>query len=159
MCDCENIEIGSYGNQLWVHAPGHMPKHNGYCLDRCISEEVIGLWREGVTTTGCCCGHNEQQGYIGVADEDIPRMKELGYEVAFNSSRPNDEDSFIPKSISEYVEPDTWIKPQMAGYVMECCDCGLKHEIDFKVVVEVGERLFEDTIDSSFQVMLRARRK
>ena len=99
MCNCVNIELGSYDNQVWVDAPPHMPKENGYCLDRCIAAEVMWLWSIGITTTGCCCGHNKIYGYIGVIDKDIHRMKFIGYEVQFNPNRPNDEDSFIPKTI------------------------------------------------------------
>jgi len=74
-----------------------MPKDNGYCLDRCIAEEVMSLWRIGITTTGCCCGHGKPISYIGVAFKDIQIMKDLGYELAYNPIRPNDEDSFKPK--------------------------------------------------------------
>jgi hypothetical protein len=88
--------MGSYGNQLWVHAPAHMPKDKGYCLDRCIAEEVMQLWMKGIVTTGCCCGHGKVAPFIGVATEDIPKMKELGYQIAPNSCRLGDEDSFFP---------------------------------------------------------------
>lgn len=27
-----------------------------------------------------------------------------------------------------------WIKPVMRGYRIKCCDCGLVHEMDFKVI-------------------------
>jgi len=27
-----------------------------------------------------------------------------------------------------------WIQPRMAGYRMDCCDCGLVHEMVFRVV-------------------------
>lgn len=27
-----------------------------------------------------------------------------------------------------------WIQPQPRGYLMVCCDCGLAHEMDFRVV-------------------------
>jgi hypothetical protein len=78
-------------------------KHNGdpnsICLDACIAVEVQDLWHLGITTTGCCCGHNKLQGYIGVIVDDIPKMKAMGYEVHFNPSRPGNEDSFIPTSI------------------------------------------------------------
>lgn len=70
-------------------------------LDRCIVDEVTGLWEEGIHTTGCCCGHNKIKGYIGVIPEDIDRMKAMGYRVHFNHCRPNDEDSFQPKTIIE----------------------------------------------------------
>ena len=99
-CSCNDVEVGSYTNQIWVHPPAHMPKSNGYCLDLCIAEEVMGLWMKDITTTGCCCGHNKQSGFIGVIDIDIPKMKLLGYQVARNTCRPNDHDSFYPRGIS-----------------------------------------------------------
>jgi hypothetical protein len=59
----------------------------------------------GIKTTGCCCGHgNINMAYIGVRFEDIDKMKELGYKVYFNHHRPNDEDSFIPKTKLFYGE-------------------------------------------------------
>ena len=93
-CSCINIEPGSYENQIWVHAPSHMPKPNGYCLDRCIAEEVMWLWMLGITTTGCCCGHNKHQGYIGVIEKDIERMEQLGYQ--HTERYPNRIDEFVP---------------------------------------------------------------
>jgi hypothetical protein len=104
MCNCENIEIASQGNQTLLDIPPHITvptfrdtKKEKVYVDVCISEEIKSLWDRGITTTGCCCGHNKIEGFIGVIDEDIPRMKELGYEVHFNKCRPDDEDSFIPK--------------------------------------------------------------
>lgn len=107
MCKCIDVKVGSYGNQeVKALLPPHMLSYKlrqggapNICLDKCISTEVVKLWYLGITTTGCCCGHNVSSGYIGVIDEDIPRMKALGYEVHFNASRPGDEDSFTPKSI------------------------------------------------------------
>ena len=32
------------------------------------------------------------------------------------------------------AEENEWIKPIMKNYGMACCDCGLVHRIDFKVV-------------------------
>ena len=26
-----------------------------------------------------------------------------------------------------------WYRPKMKGFIHECCDCGLKHKIDFKI--------------------------
>lgn len=107
MCKCINVEIGSYDNYVELPNPPHMPTTRGVhtiCVDRCLEEEILYLWSLGITTTGCCCGHNKHEGFIGVADEDIPRMKEMGYVVAFNNCRPNDEDSFIPKT--KYGKPE-----------------------------------------------------
>lgn len=33
----------------------------------------------------------------------------------------------------EYAEPNEWREPIRKGYKMCCCDCGLVHEMDFRV--------------------------
>lgn len=98
MCKCKNVQIGSYDNQINLYAP-EWSRHEFIGIDRCIAKEIINLWSLGIITTRCCCGHNKVDSYIGVSDEFIPIMKELGYKVRFNNIRPNDEDSFIPKEI------------------------------------------------------------
>lgn len=108
MCNCENIEIGSYNNQTCVDIPEHMTSYKKYrasnelslviCVDNCLLDEIKYLWSLGIETTGCCCGHNKVEGFIGVVDRDIPKMKALGYNLHSNLSRLQDEDSFIPKS-------------------------------------------------------------
>ena len=32
------------------------------------------------------------------------------------------------------VEPGEWVRPVRKGYKMMCCDCGLTHKLDFKLV-------------------------
>jgi len=57
-----------------------------------------------------------------------------------------------------------WISPKMKGYKMQCCDCGLIHEIDFKVVRFVGEpdeKGLTETVpitDKDIQILWRLRR-
>jgi len=29
-----------------------------------------------------------------------------------------------------------WLQPKMKGFVMACCDCGLVHKMDFRIVNE-----------------------
>lgn len=104
---CGECEIGSYDGQVELVPPDHMRREDerGICVDVCLALEVSQLWREGITTTGCCCGHgksgNAGLAYIGVVPDDIPRMKALGYDVVHNSCRPGDEDSFAPKARRE----------------------------------------------------------
>jgi len=104
MCSCKNVGIGSYENQVVVDRPRHMigrtegSSNKKICVDTCIADEIKALWNLGISTTGCCCGHQKLQGYIGVIDRDIDVMKILGYEVHKNNVRPSDEDSFVPKS-------------------------------------------------------------
>ncbi len=93
MCNCINIKMGSYKNQVILK----MPNSQLMGIDKCIAEEIKYLWLLGIKTTGCCCGHNIQEGYIGVAEKDIETMKK-GYKLHFNKWNLNDESCFIPKS-------------------------------------------------------------
>jgi len=36
----------------------------------------------------------------------------------------------------KYDEPEAneWVMPIMKGYKLSCCDCGLVHEMDFRIV-------------------------
>lgn len=104
MCECIDVEIGSYDNQKMVMAPAHMRPYssngnvNWICIDTCILAEILQLWSIGISTTGCCCGHNKTNGYIGVEDKDIQNMLNFGYISVYNKSRPFAKDSFLPKS-------------------------------------------------------------
>ena len=99
MCMCpKGTKMGTYSNSIAVLNP-HSPTGKIVNVDQCIYLEVRQLWIRGIRTTGCCCGHNKQDGYIGVVDEDIPIMKSMGYRVRPNECRPGDEDGFYPRSI------------------------------------------------------------
>ena len=101
MCKCRNIELGTYSNQTEVNRPEHMlinEKISSIGIDTCIVEEIQYLWSEGISTTGCCCGHNKESGFVGVIDEDIDKMIKLGYSIQFNRCRPNDRDTFNLKT-------------------------------------------------------------
>jgi hypothetical protein len=57
-----------------------------------------------------------------------------------------------------------WVPPMMKGYRMACCDCGLVHDMEFRVV-KVSKTLADGTwehgepLDSAkFRVMFRAKR-
>ena len=85
MCNCIDIEMGTYANSISVINP-YSPTNKIVNVDHCISTEVRMLWNVGVRTTGCCCGHNKQDGFIGVIDEDIPRMKAMSQCLNFGKS-------------------------------------------------------------------------
>lgn len=88
MCNCVDVEIGSYGNQVELPAPSHMKGksigcltiRDTICIDACLEKEIMDLWMLGIFTTGCCCGHNKRHGYIGVVLDHVPHMIQLGYE-------------------------------------------------------------------------------
>ena len=104
MCNCVNVKMGSYDNQVELLRPKCMigrtegTTSNTICIDKCIAEEIKYLWSLGIRTTGCCCGHNKQEGYIGVIGKDMEIMKKGGYKVAINENDLSDEKNFIPKS-------------------------------------------------------------
>ena len=57
---------------------------------------------------------------------------------------------------AEQPRPGEWVQPVKTGYLMECCDCGLVHRIDFRVVKRHGD---QSTVQSSrYLVQLRAYR-
>ena len=105
MCDCVDIEMGSYDNQVTVWNPHYKTKEREFIgVDKCIAKELMKLWGLGIVTTGSCCGHNITVGYIGVAEEYKHIMRAMGYKNRFNETRPDDDCSFIPKSVSDPLE-------------------------------------------------------
>lgn len=109
-CDPSTVKIQQYQRTVGVLVPDFIKLRKGWSeteeyytdvgIDVCLVSEIWELWRKGIRTTGNCCGHNQIFPYIGVVDEDIPKMKALGYEVQPHSTQPEREDSFIPKSLS-----------------------------------------------------------
>ncbi len=61
-----------------------------------------------------------------------------------------------------------WVVPKMKDYKMACCDCGLVHNLDFKIgkIVDRGKIFkngtqniqIEDVNDPDLTVILRAKR-
>ncbi len=109
-CECVNVTIGGYENQVVVEAPAkvvaYRRKVNPYlgpriALDRCVAEEVQALWKQGIVTNGCCCGHNlgTISPYIGVRAQDVWLMRALGYEHLTAAECSFPEYHFKPKSI------------------------------------------------------------
>ncbi len=103
--DCKEIGFGTYECAYNIMPPYYKVGSNApryIAVDKCLLPEILHLWELGIRTTGCCCGHGKEGPFIGVIDTDIPIIKKLGYKVAFNSCRPDDEDSFIPKTKLKY---------------------------------------------------------
>lgn len=78
MCDCRNVSIGSYDNQVMFIAPEWSGK-DFICVDTCIAEEIFRLWCMGVITYGCCCGHNMHESFVNVDEKDAQTMLDMGY--------------------------------------------------------------------------------
>lgn len=103
MCNCKNVEVGTYANQIKLAAPKHMlpltncigeVKEPFICIDKCLEDEIKSLWSKGIHTIGCCCGHNVRCGYIQVDGLDAEKMVELGYKCDVDCWN-----SFSPKTV------------------------------------------------------------
>ena len=80
---------------------------NEILIDTCLAEEIKYLWEHKIRTTGCCCGHRKQLGFIQVIEEDIPKMYELGYQNYIYDDEfggINRIDAFIPKSTLHIID-------------------------------------------------------
>lgn len=95
-CDCVEVEMGTYANSVALMPPAGLGiTRVPVTVDRCIADEVAGLWRVGVLTTGNCCGHNKADPFISVArEEDVATMRRMGYK-----SHADRDDHFYPKSL------------------------------------------------------------
>lgn len=71
-------EVGSHAcNELVIY---NNDQHRIISIDKCLIPEIHSLWLRGVTTIGCCCGHDgEREPYIQVDQFDSEKMEELGY--------------------------------------------------------------------------------
>lgn len=70
-------------------------------VDACLADEIEELWKHGIKTCGCCCGHGFSLGFIEVTDECIQMMEELGYVHYIYPDEfggADRKDAFIPKS-------------------------------------------------------------
>jgi len=60
------------------------------------------------------------------------------------------------------VRSNEWVKPQMNKYEMKCCDCGLIHEVDFRVIELLKEHddgtAIATIAGDNFRVQFRMRR-
>ena len=82
-----NFDPSEYKNEVWV--------------DECLADEIEDLWSKGIKTTGCCCGHGVDLGFIEVTDECIDKMLKLGYQHYIYPTALGGEkrkDAFIPKT-------------------------------------------------------------
>lgn len=106
ICGCP--EMGTYRGQVILAAPDFL-RHkwpDGIGIDVCLALEVQDLWREGIHTSGHCCGHGRAPAYISVWPESISAMIELGYETLRHPDGPDRRDHFVPKTRLDTDPPE-----------------------------------------------------
>lgn len=84
---------------------------NSIMVDKCLSAEIDSLWKQGIKTLGCCCGHGYNLGFIQVTPDCYDKMLELGYVNYIYDDKHGGvkrKDAFVPKSYGHiyngYVE-------------------------------------------------------
>ncbi len=64
MCDCQSYNrpenSGSIPETVLDPRPYFAFATKTVCVDACIADQIEALWKAGVFTRGCCCGHNLQ---------------------------------------------------------------------------------------------------
>jgi len=92
MCNCINIIPQSkecYAQMVVIEIPYHMSKYRNnrvkaglgdkVAIDPCIFIEIWQLWKKGIITYGCCCGHNKIEPFVNVDKKNIKQMLDMGY--------------------------------------------------------------------------------
>jgi hypothetical protein len=65
---------------------------------------------------------------------------------------------FIKHEVDSFDDWSEWVCPDPEQYFMQCCDCGLVHEMQFNVVKYSAGDKCEDVDDPYVQAVFRARR-
>lgn len=120
-------------------------------IDIDILHEILYLWKLGIRTTGCCSGHGIQKGYIGVWEEDIDKMLEMGYEIAPNSTDKTRRDSFFPKNCK--IELHKTKQNEIYFPVMYISREDLKNVLITRGEVEDSKKILE-VLNYSYEKML-----
>ncbi len=69
-------------------------------IDPCIVGEITSLWKEGIITYGCCCGHNINESFVNVDEKNIDKMLEMGY--VMNHPDKSRRDTFKLKNFKSW---------------------------------------------------------
>ena len=81
--DCLNSALGTYDCYVCIK-PFWPSSKELICVDVCLAKEILFLWRQGIVTTGCCCGNHsdgpQDGGFISVEARYVSFMEHLGYE-------------------------------------------------------------------------------
>ena len=110
-----------------------------------------------------------ERGYAtGHGDSTEGLLKELEWQI--EESVRNEREACAKACGAVQCEPQEavtedgwcdWVCPKPQGYLMQCCDCELIHEVDFRVVRYESEEseVYEVVDDPNLQAQMRLRRR
>lgn len=85
--------------------------------------------------------------------------KQEAWKTSDTAYRPDGlPQDFIKHEVDSFDDWSEWVCPDPEQYFMKCCDCGLVHEMQFKVVKYSEGDECEDFDDPYVQAVFRARR-
>lgn len=70
MCDCHSYNkpnLGGKRSEIVLNAPSWSSKKT-ICIDACIADTIQMLWKNGIETLGCCCGHGKKCPSVVIAE-------------------------------------------------------------------------------------------
>lgn len=77
---CVDSPIGEYKCQVEIRFSAQSER-KPFSVDTCLQHEIHELiFKQGVNTIGCCCGHGRKQAYIQVSPQSVQKMHDLGYD-------------------------------------------------------------------------------
>lgn len=115
ICEGTEKDFGTTKNKVTIKMPDAWDTDRDsryFDIDSCMVPEISFLWREGVRTIECCCGHGKVDGYIAVDEGSERKMHNLGYvNIPFKKDR---DDLFLPRFNKriEYEIIRPWITTQ-----------------------------------------------
>jgi hypothetical protein len=75
-CDCSPDTMGTYTHHISVIDQDGKT----VSVDACMVPELASLWRQGIRTTGSCCGHKGVSSFVaGKTDADAAALDRIGY--------------------------------------------------------------------------------
>jgi hypothetical protein len=97
-------------------------------------------------------------------DKKAENARELGldyapWESSDTAHRPGGlPQDFTKHEVESFDDWSEWVNPDSEQYFMKCCDCGLVHEMQFKVAKYAEGDACEFVEDVDLQTVFRARR-
>jgi hypothetical protein len=97
-------------------------------------------------------------------DKKAENARELGldyepWESSDTAHRPGGlPQDFTKHEVESFDDWSEWVNPDSEQYFMKCCDCGLVHEMQFKVAKYAEGDACEFVEDADLQAVFRARR-
>lgn len=115
-------ELERFANAIEAKTPQPTPEHTKAmqqalgAIEAALSDDqpYIARSKEAVTAL---------QNALSQQPSDCHQLKPL-----------TDDDFYVVPEDKSTPEWTVWVCPKPKGYLMKCCDCGLVHEVDFRVV-------------------------